>query len=156
MDFPTFHGRNDENGRDFVDSFELSCLLIGKEDPSFLVKLFPLSLRGEAKGWNTRNIKFVQHNWTALKEAFLARFSPKPATIEDLWKGLQELHQGDLRGYDSYERNFLGLLMQLQTTWEGEGKVPDVFIRETFLNGLFKTLQEKVRCKFPNTFDEAL
>ena len=67
MDFPTFHGRNDENGRDFVDSFELSCLLIGKEDPLFLVKLVPLSLRGEAKGWYTRNSQFVQHDWIGIR-----------------------------------------------------------------------------------------
>ena len=112
MDFPIFHGRNDENGRDFVDSFELSCLLIGKEDPLFLVQLFPLSLRGEAKGWYTRNSQFVQRNWTMLKEAFLARFSPKPA-IEDLWKGLQELRQGNLSGYESYEHSFLRILMKL-------------------------------------------
>ena len=37
-----------------------------------------------------------------------------------------------------------------------EGRMPDMFIRETFLNGLFKKLQEKVCCKFPSTFDEAL
>ena len=154
MDFPTFHGRNDENGCDFVDSFELSCLLIGREDPLFLARLFPLSLRGEAKEWYNHS-KFIQHEWTALKEVFLARFSPKP-TVEDLWKRLQELHQDDLRGYNSYERSFLGILMQLQTSWEGGGKVPDMFIRETFLDGLVETLQEKVRCKFPSTFEEAI
>ena len=94
--------------------------------------------------------------WTALKEVFLARFIPKP-TVEDLWKRLQELCQGNLRGYNSYERSFLGTLMQLQTLWEGEGKVLDMFIRrETFLDGLVETLQDKVPCKFPSTFDEAL
>lgn len=155
MDIPTFHWRNRESGQNFMDNFELSCLLLGKDDPSFLPRLFPLSLKGEAREWYNRMTMPIKKDWNSLKEAFLNRFSPKP-TCEDLWKRLQQLQQGDLRGYDSYERSFLGLLIQLQTMWEREGRMPDMIIRETFVNGLFKTLQDKVRCKFPNTFDEAL
>ena len=95
-----------------MDNFELSCLLLGKDDPAFLPRLFPLSLKGEPREWCNRMTMPIKQDWNSLKAALLARFSPKP-TIEDLWKRLQELRQGDLRGYDSYEHSFVGLLIQL-------------------------------------------
>ena len=49
MEFPKFYGEDGESGQDFLDSFELSCVLAGKDDPTFLAKLFPLALRSEAR-----------------------------------------------------------------------------------------------------------
>ena len=51
IEFPKFYGKDGESGQDFLDSFELSCVLAKKYDPTFLLKLFPLALRSEAREW---------------------------------------------------------------------------------------------------------
>lgn len=148
MEFPKFYGKDGESGQDFLDSFEISYVLVGKNDPAFFVKLFPLALRSEAREWYNGINKSTKEAWSTLKEEVLNTFSPKK-TISKLWEELQQLHQDTLSGYDSYESSFLALLTQIKEALKGDEVVPDFLVREFFLNGLFYTLQNKVRCKFP-------
>ena len=155
MEFPTFNGRKEESGRDFVDSFELSCLLVGRDVPAIMLKLFPLALRGKAREWYASISKHIKEDWSHLRRAFLDEFSPKD-TPEEIWEKLQQLRQDNLCRYVFYESNFLALLQSLDAVWGGEQRVPEFLIKEIFLNGLFKSLKDKVCCKFPSSFNEAI
>ena len=155
MEFPKFYGKDGESGQDFLDSFELSCVLAGKDDPTFLAKLFPLALRSEAREWYNGINKSTKEDWIALKEAFLNAFSPKK-TLGELWEELQQLRQDTLSAYDVYESSFLSLLTQLKEALKGCDFLPNSLVKDIFMNGLFCTLQSKVYCKFPNTFHDAL
>ena len=77
MEFPKYYGEDGESGQEFLDSFELSCVLAGKDDSTFLVKLFPLALRKKARDWYYAVNKSTKEDWIALKESFLNAFSPK-------------------------------------------------------------------------------
>ncbi len=105
MEFPKFSGEDGESGQDFLDSFELSCVLAGKDDLTFLVNLFPLALREKATDWYYGVSKSTKEDWIALKEAFLNTFSPKK-TLGELWEELQQLRQDTLSAYDVYESCF--------------------------------------------------
>ena len=105
MGFPKFYGEDGESGQDFLDSFELSCVLARKDDPTFLVKLFPLALRKKARDWYYGVNKPTKEDWSALKEAFLNVFSPMK-TLGELWEELQQLEQDTLSTYDAYESSF--------------------------------------------------
>ena len=76
-------------------------------------------------------------------------------TPEKLWQKLTCLQQDNLALYSAYEAQFL----KLWTKWEaslGEGeRAPNFLQKERFLARLNSLLQEKVRGKFSETFDEA-
>lgn len=155
LEFPRFYGKEGENGRDFLDSLELSCILAGKDDHAFLLKLFPLALKEGAREWYYGIDKSVKEDWCALKGAFLDKYCPKES-MEQIWKKLQQLRQETIGDYDSYEGNFLHALVQLEAVWDCSHHMPDMLVKEAFMNGLFHTLQDKVRSRVPSTFREAL
>ena len=76
-------------------------------------------------------------------------------TPKKLWQKLTGLQQDNLASYSAYEAQFL----KLWTKWEAslnEGeRAPNFLQKERFLAGLNTLLQEKVRAKFPETFEEA-
>lgn len=154
MALPKFHGKQDECAEDFLDSFELSCLMKGKHE-AVMIQVFPFSLRGEARDWYNGINKIIKEDWFALKEAFLNKFYAKESTEEVLSK-LQCLPQEDLSSYRSYEEIFLALLAHLDMAWEEDGKMPDFLVKKYFVNGLFKNLREKVDCESPTNFNEAI
>ena len=64
--------------------------------------------------------------------------------------------QGDLQGYEAYEESFLHYLSCLDQSLAEEERLPDMVVKQFFIYGLFGSLQEKVACKEPGTFKEAL
>ena len=76
-------------------------------------------------------------------------------TPEKLWQKLTCLKQDNLASYSAYEAQF----MKLWTQWEaslGEGeRAPNFLQKERFLAGINPLLQEKMRGKFPETFEIA-
>lgn len=87
MGFPMFNGREDES--------RLSCLLAGKDEEGLMLKMFSLSLRGEAREWCNNISATLKEDWCTLKKIFLDKFSPKESANEFLER-LQQLWQGDL------------------------------------------------------------
>ena len=77
-------------------------------------------------------------------------------SAKDLLETLKWLQQEDLQSYDSYERLFLDALFCLELSQMEDKRLPDVIIKEYFVNGLFKALKLKVVCEMPRTFNEAM
>ena len=71
-------------------------------------------------------------------------------------EGCHLSQQAQLDSYQAYETHFLTLWAQWELNLpEGEG-VPDFLKKEKFLAGLSPSLQEKVKGKFPENFEEAM
>ena len=111
-------------------------------------------LKDEAKIWFQGLPVAKKGDWDTLKETFLAKFVTDNS-LEKLWQKLTYLQQDAIGSSLAYEAQFL----KLWTEWEaslGEGeKAPNCLQKERFLAGLSTILQEKIRGKFPESFDEA-
>ena len=153
--FPIFHGREDEDTGDFLEALELAHIFSGMNSDKEKLKIFPLRLRENARSWYESQPSNVQRNLNALQQAFSLRFGKKDA-LEDVWERLQQLQQRTVSDYYLYEAKFLDILSQLDSMCAGSHRMPDMLIKEAFINGTFHSLQHKVRSNFPNTFEDAL
>ena len=156
MAFPNFHGRERENASNFLDDLEMAFLVSGRDEDAVKLKAFPLVLREEAKSWFAGLLPEKKRSWEVLKDAFIAKFSAGN-NPEELWRRLTSLRQIALDSYHAYETHFLTLWAQWELSLpEGEG-APDFLKKEKFLaGGLSPSLQEKVKGKFPENFEEAM
>ncbi|MCO5603765.1 hypothetical protein L7F22_057917 [Adiantum nelumboides] len=155
MAFPNFHGRRGENAGNFLDDLEMAFLVSGREDEEIKLRAFPLVLREEAKVWFQDLDMGKQGNWEALKRAFLLRYSGDN-NPEDIWRKLSKLQQASPDSYSEYETQFLELWTQWENSLPKGEKAPNFLQKERFLAGLTPILREKVKCKFPKSFKEAL
>ena len=89
-----------------------------------------------------------------LKEAFLSKYVTNN-TPEKLWQRLTCLQQDHLGSYSAYEAQFLKLWAEWEASLPEGERAPNFLQKERFLAGLSPVLQEKVRGKFPENFDEA-
>ncbi|MCO5559431.1 hypothetical protein L7F22_013031 [Adiantum nelumboides] len=155
MAFPSFHGRKGENASNFLDDLEMAFLVSGRDSAEIKLRAFPLVLREEAKVWFQGLNEGRQGDWEVLKRAFLQRFH-NDNNPEEIWRKLSQLQQASPDAYPAYEARFL----KLWTKWEqilpeGE-RAPNFLQKERFLAGLAPVLREKVKCKFPDLFEDAL
>ncbi|MCO5549332.1 hypothetical protein L7F22_002801 [Adiantum nelumboides] len=155
MAFPNFHGRRGENAGNFLDDLEMAFLVSGREDEEIKLRAFPLVLREEAKVWFQDLNMGKQGNWEALKRAFLLRYSGDN-NPEEIWRKLSKLQQASPDSYSEYETQFLELWTQWENSLPKGEKAPNFLQKERFLAGLTPILREKVKCKFPESFKEAL
>ncbi|MCO5572322.1 hypothetical protein L7F22_026075 [Adiantum nelumboides] len=115
---------------DFLDNLEMAFLVSGRDDEATKLRAFPL---------------------TAFIEEFRHLEPP-----EEIWRQLLELRQTSPNDYRSYEVKFSNL-------WEkwcaslGEGeRASECLKKDCFLAGLYPILREKVKVKFPDTFEKAM
>ncbi|MCO5581560.1 hypothetical protein L7F22_035448 [Adiantum nelumboides] len=155
MAFPNFHGRRGENAGNFLDDLEMAFFVSGREDDEIKLRAFPLVLREEAKVWFQDLDMGKQGNWEALKRAFLLRYSGDN-NPEEIWRKLSKLQQASLDSYSEYETQFLELWTQWENSLPKGEKAPNFLQKERFLVGLTPVLQEKVKCRFPKSFKDAL
>ncbi|MCO5590696.1 hypothetical protein L7F22_044671 [Adiantum nelumboides] len=155
MAFPNFHGRRGENAGNFLDDLEMAFLVSGREDEEIKLRAFPLVLREEAKVWFQDLDMGKQGNWEALKRAFLLRYSGDN-NPEEIWRKLSKLQQASPDSYSEYETQFLELWTQWENSLPEGERAPNFLQKERFLAGLTPILREKVKCKFPESFKEAL
>ncbi|MCO5595223.1 hypothetical protein L7F22_049262 [Adiantum nelumboides] len=155
MAFPNFHGRRGENAGNFLDDLEMAFLVSGREDEEIKLRAFPLVLREEAKVWFQDLDMGKQGNWEALKRAFLLRYSGDN-NPEEIWRKLSKLQQESPDSYSEYETQFLKLWTQWENSLPEGERAPNFLQKERFLAGLTPILREKVKCKFPESFKEAL
>ncbi|MCO5614451.1 hypothetical protein L7F22_068733 [Adiantum nelumboides] len=155
MAFPNFHGRRGENAGNFLDDLEMAFLVSGREDEEIKLRAFPLVLREEAKVWFQDLDMGKQGNWEALKRAFLLRYSGDN-NPEEIWRKLSKLQQASPDSYSEYETQFLKLWTQWENSLPEGDRAPNFLQKERFLAGLTPILREKVKCKFPGSFKEAL
>ncbi|MCO5549408.1 hypothetical protein L7F22_002879 [Adiantum nelumboides] len=155
MAFPNFHWRRGENAGNFLDDLEMAFLVSGREDEETKLRAFPLVLREEAKVWFQDLDMGKQGNWEALKRAFLLRYNADN-NPEEIWRKLSQLQQASPDSYSEYETHFLKLWTQWENSLPEGERAPNFLQKERFLAGLTPILQEKVMCKFPESFKEAL
>ena len=155
MAFPSFHGRERENASNFLDNLEMAFLVSGRDEDAVKLRAFPLVLWEGAKSWFASLPTERRRRWDVLKESFMLKYGAGN-NPEELWRRLSSLRQAALDSYQAYETQFLTLWAQWELSLpEGEG-APDFLKKEKFLAELSPSLQEKVKGKFPESFDEAM
>ncbi|MCO5591410.1 hypothetical protein L7F22_045393 [Adiantum nelumboides] len=155
MAFPNFFGKQYESASNFLDDLEMAFLVSGRDEEEVKLRAFPLVLKDSAKNWFQNLEPGKKTNWETLKETFLSKYggldNPK-----HLWHRISSLHQATSRTYLTYESQFLRLWAEWEASLAEGERAPNFLKKEKFLAGLFPDLQEKVKGKFPETFEEAL
>ncbi|MCO5590917.1 hypothetical protein L7F22_044893 [Adiantum nelumboides] len=133
----------------------MAFLVFGRDDEATKLRAFPLVLREGAKAWYQTLALEERRDLDTVKTAFIEEFRHHEP-LEKIWRQLLELRQTSLNDYRIYEEKFSNL-------WEkwcaslGEGeRVPECLKKNCFLAGLYPILQEKVKVKFPDTFEKTM
>ncbi|MCO5582496.1 hypothetical protein L7F22_036393 [Adiantum nelumboides] len=155
MAFPNFFGKQYESASNFLDDLEMAFLVFGRDEEEVKLRAFPLVLKDSAKNWFQNLEPGKKTNWETLKETFLSKYGGLD-NPEHLWHRISSLHQTTSRTYLTYESQFLRLWAEWEASLAEGERAPNFLKKEKFLAGLFPDLQEKVKGKFPETFEEAL
>ncbi|MCO5602547.1 hypothetical protein L7F22_056680 [Adiantum nelumboides] len=155
MAFPNFFGKQYESASNFLDDLEMAFLVSGRDEEEVKLRAFPLVLKDSAKNWFQNLEPGRKTNWETLKETFLSKYGGLD-NPEHLWHRISSLHQATSRTYLTYEAQFLRLWAEWEASLAEGERAPNFLKKEKFLAGLFPDLQEKVKGKFPETFEEAL
>ena len=94
-------------------------------------------------------------DWDTLKETFLSRYATS-SNPEKLWQKLTHLQQVTIGSYAVYEAQILKLWNEWKASLPEGERAPNFLQKEKFLAGLAPSLQEKVKEKFPEDFEEAM
>ncbi|MCO5549168.1 hypothetical protein L7F22_002635 [Adiantum nelumboides] len=155
MAFPNFFGKQYESASNFLDDLEMAFLVSGRDEEEVKFRTFPLVLKDSAKHWFQNLEPGRKTNWETMKETFLSKYGGLD-NPEHLWHRISSLHQATSRTYLTYESQFLRLWAEWEASLAEGERAPNFLKKEKFLAGLFPDLQEKVKGKFPETFEEAL
>ncbi|MCO5587173.1 hypothetical protein L7F22_041120 [Adiantum nelumboides] len=155
MAFPNFFRKQYESASNFLDDLEMAFLVSGRDEEEVKLRAFPLVLKDSAKNWFQNLKPGRKANWETLKETFLSKYGGLD-NPEHLWHRISSLHQATSRTYLTYESQFLRLWAEWEASLAEGERAPNFLKKEKFLAGLFPDLQEKVKGKFPETFEEAL
>ncbi|MCO5571744.1 hypothetical protein L7F22_025492 [Adiantum nelumboides] len=147
MAFLNFFGKQYESASNFLDDLEMAFLVSGRDEEEVKLRAFPLVLKDSAKNWFQNLEPGRKTNWETLKETFLSKYGGHR---------ISSLHQATSRTYLTYESQFLRLWAEWEASLAEGERAPNFLKKEKFLAGLFPDLQEKVKGKFPETFEEAL
>ncbi|KAJ9542013.1 hypothetical protein OSB04_028519 [Centaurea solstitialis] len=94
---PTFDGKNDSNPIVHMENFADICDLFKTEegrDDAIPLRIFPLTLAGEAKAW-LRSLELSSiTTWKGLRSKFISRFFP-PSKIDKLRAKIRSFRQDD-------------------------------------------------------------
>ena len=93
-------------------------------------------------------------DWNTLKDTFLAKYV-NDSSPERLWEKLLQLQQNTLGLYLAYKAQLLRLWFEWEASLPEGERAPNFLQKERFLAGLSLLLQDKVRGKFPENFEEA-
>ncbi|MCO5584204.1 hypothetical protein L7F22_038127 [Adiantum nelumboides] len=126
-----------------------------KDEEEVKLRAFPLVLKDSAKNWFQNLEPGRKTNWETVKETFLSKYGGLD-NPEHLWHRISSLHQATSRTYLTYESQFLRLWAEWEASLAEGERAPNFLKKEKFLAGRFPDLQEKVKGKFPETFEEAL
>ncbi|MCO5555311.1 hypothetical protein L7F22_008857 [Adiantum nelumboides] len=155
MAFSNFFGKQYESASNFLDDLEMAFLVSGRDEEEVKLRAFPLVLKDSAKNWFQNLEPGRKTNWETVKETFLSKYGGLD-NPEHLWHRISSLHQATSRTYLTYESQFLRLWAEWEASLAEGERAPNFLKKEKFLAGLFPDLQEKVKGKFPETFEEAL
>ncbi|MCO5611532.1 hypothetical protein L7F22_065785 [Adiantum nelumboides] len=155
MALPNFFGKQYESASNFLDDLEMAFLVSGRDEEEGERLIGKLVLKDSAKNWFQNLEPGRKTNWETVKETFLSKYGGLD-NPEHLWHRISSLHQATSRTYLTYESQFLRLWAEWEASLAEGERAPNFLKKEKFLAGLFSDLQEKVKGKFPETFEEAL
>ncbi|MCO5607804.1 hypothetical protein L7F22_062005 [Adiantum nelumboides] len=139
----------------FLDNLEMAFLVSGRDDEATKLRAFPLVLREGAKAWYQTLAPEERRDWETLKTAFIEEFRHQEPP-EEIWRQLLELRQTSPNDYKSYEGKFSNLWEKWCASLEEGERAPECLKKDWFLAGLYPILREKVKVKFPDTFEKAM
>ena len=155
ISFPTFTGKVGEDAADFLDNLNIACVISGRDDNVSLLQIFPLLMKVETKSWYNALPQPTKEEWELLRAAFMRRFGEGNSS-EKLWQLLTELKQRSLFEYATYESRFVDLWERWVASLQEGGVAPDFLKKDRFIAGLWAPLKEKVRGRFPATYEVAV
>ncbi|MCO5557441.1 hypothetical protein L7F22_011005 [Adiantum nelumboides] len=153
--FPVFTGKQGEDAADFLDNFEIACVVSGRDDDASRERIFPLLMKMEARSWYNALPQAIKGEWPLLRARFEQRFG-RGVTSEHLWQLLTNLKQDGLHEYASYESKFVDLWGRWVASLRQGDVALDFLKKDRFIAGLWPPLKEKVRGRFPETYDLAV
>ncbi|MCO5599143.1 hypothetical protein L7F22_053243 [Adiantum nelumboides] len=153
--FPVFTGKQGEDAADFLDNLEIACVVSGRDDDTLRERIFPLLMKMEARSWYNALPQAIKGEWPLLQARFEQRFG-RGVTSKHLWQLLTNLKQDGLHEYASYESKFVDLWGRWVASLRQGDVALDFLKKDRFIAGLWPPLKEKVRGRFPETYDLAV
>lgn len=143
-----FHGRDDEDVVEFLETYESLCSIA--EAPDTLISdMFPFILAGAGKDFYRMMPKEKRKQWEEVKKAFEGQYA-SAARRQRLTQRYQLLRQKTSYGLDSYYKELMDVTRQLPDAY----RVDDM-IRDKFISGLHPSIRKDVTMVDPPTLQAA-
>ncbi|KAJ7948437.1 Retrotransposon gag protein [Quillaja saponaria] len=148
---PIFHGYPNECPITHLNRFSKVCRANNVSSIDMLMRIFPVTLEGEAALWYDLNIEpYPSLSWDDIKSSFLQAYH-KIELIEDLRSEIMNLNQGEVETIRSY---FLRLQWILKR-WPEHG-LSESLLKGVFVDGLKADFRDWILLQKPNSLNEAL
>ena len=145
-DHEKFHGRDDENVEEFLETYE-SLFSIAGMPLSLAAEMLPYVVAGAAKDFV--RMRSPGLTWTGLRSLLLSQYA-SAARRQRLTQRYQALCQQSPSGLDSYYRQLIDLSRQLPPAY----RMPDL-MRDKFISGIHESIREAVTLVDPPTLQAA-
>ena len=148
---PIFRGSSDECPVTHLSRFTKVCRANNVSSVEMIMRIFPVTLDGEAALWYDLNIEpYSSLSWEEIKSSFLQAYHRLGLT-DELRSELMMINQGTEESVRSY---FLRLQWILKR-WPDHG-LPDGLLEGIFIDGLRKDFQDWIIPQKPSSLNEAL
>ncbi|KAG6604769.1 hypothetical protein SDJN03_02086, partial [Cucurbita argyrosperma subsp. sororia] len=149
---PVFHGGSDECPATHLSRFAKVCRANNAASVEIMMRIFPVTLQGEALLWYDLNIEpYPPISWEELKSSFLDAYN-KIELAEQLRSELMTISQRPEENVRSY---FLRLQLILKK-WPPGNELSDGFLKAIFMDGLREEFKEWMIPQKPDSLNEAL
>lgn len=149
---PIFHGSADECPVIHLSRFAKVCRANNATSIDMMMRIFPVTLEGEAALWYDLNIEpYPPISWEELKSCFLDAFN-KIELTDQLRSELMTIKQ---REEESVRLYFLRLQLILKK-WPPGNSLSDGLLKTIFVDGLREEFKEWMILQKPSSLNEAL
>ena len=147
-DSAKFHGRDEEDVAEFLETYESLCLLNDAPE-SLMARMFQFVLKGTAKDFFRMMEESVKKDWGETKKEFNRRFA-SAARRQRLTHRYQNLRQKTGRGLDAFYKELVSLSRQLPEEYRAPA-----MLRDKFVGGLHPSIRKSVTLVDPPTLEAA-
>lgn len=147
-DAEKFHGRDDEDVNEFLETYE-SLVTVTGASMSLGALMFQFVLAGAAKDYFRMMSRQERSGWNTLKSAFTRQYA-SAARRQRLAHRYQALKQQTFYGLDAYYKELMDVARQLPEAY----RMPDL-LRDKFVAGLHPAIREAVTLVDPPTLQAA-
>ena len=132
-----FHGRDDEDVTEFIETFE-SLFSVTGAPIALAASMFQFVIDDAARDFFRMLPRAKKENWARLKESFTHQYA-SAARRQRLAQRYQTLKQQTFYGLDAYYKELVDVARQLPESY----RMPDM-LRDKFVSGLHPALREAV------------